>query len=186
MTASASPSAAATDEPGLAESPPLPAMSPEQLANSFRTTHWVLTHQAEGLSHADSLLQPQPRGNCFNWVLGHILASRSGMLELLGQEPIWPEARRARYRRGSAPVTSAEDEDVVDFQEMLADLETSQERLLAGFDALTSDALLAVVDEDNGTTRGGMLAFLFFHEAYHSGQTEQLRQLAGTDDQVIR
>lgn len=179
-------STSTTAEPDLTQAPPLPSMSPEQLSNSFRTTHWVLTQQAKGLSQEDSLQQPQPRGNCFNWVLGHLLVSRSGILELLGQEPIWPEERREAYKRGSAPITSAESHGVQDFQAMLADLDASQDRMLAGFAALTAEDLLAPVGEKGESTLGASLSFLFFHEAYHSGQTEYLRQLAGTDDQVIR
>jgi uncharacterized damage-inducible protein DinB len=34
-------------------------------------------------------------------------------------------------------------------------------------------------------TVGEQLAFLHFHEAYHTGQTEMLRQLAGKNDKVI-
>jgi hypothetical protein len=30
-----------------------------------------------------------------------------------------------------------------------------------------------------------LIAFMYFHETYHTGQTELLRQLAGTDDKVI-
>jgi hypothetical protein len=33
---------------------------------------------------------------------------------------------------------------------------------------------------------GGVLAFLNWHEAYHVGQLELLRQLAGKNDQVIK
>ena len=34
-------------------------------------------------------------------------------------------------------------------------------------------------------TLGERLFFLYFHETYHAGQTEYLRQLAGKDDKVI-
>jgi hypothetical protein len=35
------------------------------------------------------------------------------------------------------------------------------------------------------TTRGARLFFYYFHETYHVGQTELLRQLAGRDDKII-
>ena len=35
------------------------------------------------------------------------------------------------------------------------------------------------------STLGERLFFLYFHETYHVGQTEFLRQLAGKDDKVI-
>jgi hypothetical protein len=34
-------------------------------------------------------------------------------------------------------------------------------------------------------TMGRRLFGLYFHETFHTGQTELLRQLAGTDDKVI-
>ena len=37
----------------------------------------VIKAQTKGLSHADSLLQLPFRGNCLNWVLGHIAGTRS-------------------------------------------------------------------------------------------------------------
>ena len=38
---------------------------------------------------------------------------------------------------------------------------------------------------DRTMTLGQRLFGFYFHETYHTGQTEALRQLAGTDDQVI-
>jgi uncharacterized damage-inducible protein DinB len=35
------------------------------------------------------------------------------------------------------------------------------------------------------TTLGQLIFFLFWHESYHVGQPEYLRQLAGKDDKVI-
>lgn len=39
--------------------------------------YMALQRNTAGLSHEDSLVQPQPAGNCLNWVLGHILAHRN-------------------------------------------------------------------------------------------------------------
>jgi uncharacterized damage-inducible protein DinB len=35
------------------------------------------------------------------------------------------------------------------------------------------------------TTVGQRVFFLYFHESYHVGQTELLRQLAGKNDKII-
>jgi hypothetical protein len=65
----------------------------------------VLT-QAEGLSHADSLLQTPWRVNCFNWTVGHLVAGRNAVLEALGAETVGDPQALARYVTDSDPITA--------------------------------------------------------------------------------
>ena len=44
---------------------------------------------------------------------------------------------------------------------------------------------LAIVDEEKGSTRLDALLGLSWHETYHVGQFEYLRQAAGTDDKIF-
>ena len=37
----------------------------------------AITRNCEGLVHNETLIRPQPKGNCANWVLGHIVHNRS-------------------------------------------------------------------------------------------------------------
>jgi hypothetical protein len=144
----------------------------------------VLGRQTSGLTHADSLLQPAPRGNCLNWIAGHLALHREYMLQDLSLEPEVGEGALLRYARESMPI--AEDgPDVVPFSNLLDILARQQDRL--------ADALASASPEDLGTAAplnaeksvAGHLQFLCWHEAYHVGATELLRQLAGTDDKVI-
>ena len=80
----------------------------QKLIQSFQTTTWLINKQADGLSHEQMLLQLPFRGNCFNWILGHIVTNRDKVLVLLGEEPQFSEAEVARYMRGSDPVVGAE------------------------------------------------------------------------------
>jgi uncharacterized damage-inducible protein DinB len=58
--------------------------------------------------------------------------------------------------------------------------------LAAALPRLTADDLARMVRDHRGEiTLANRLFFLYFHETYHTGQTELLRQLAGTDDKVI-
>lgn len=149
----------------------------------YETNLKVIQMQAKGLTHADSLLQPERRGNCFNWVLGHILAYRNTALELLGEERFWTDEEARRYYYDSEPVISAADPHIYDFGMMMELLETTTEQILAAIDAAPDD-LLSETNE-KGTTIAHRLAFNGWHESYHTGQTEYLRQLAGSDDKVI-
>jgi len=149
-------------------------MDGESLAMLFGVNYHVLKVNTNDLTHEDSLLQPSPGGNCLNWVLGHIIALRNRILQLVGEEPIWNDAQTAAYKRGSPPVTDAT--RARRFEEMLADLDRSQALLMEGLARLSPEALSA---SDAEGTLGEKLAMLQFHEAYHAGQVGFLRRLAG-------
>jgi len=145
----------------------------------------IIKSQTEGLSHADSLLQLPFRGNCLNWVLGHLADNRNTMLRLLGEEAILGEAHARRYGYGSEPVCGDGD-DILTLEQLHATLEQSQSALAARLARTTADELAREVESFLGTTTlGQLIFFLYWHESYHAGQTEYLRQLAGTDDKVI-
>ena len=155
----------------------------KSIKDDLNTNQWVVDHQTDGLSHEDSLLQLPFRGNCLNWVLGHVIESRVTMLERLGEEPPWDEQSRARYRHGSEPVTDGS--DAMSLEQLLSDFKDFGTRIHAGLDKMDESDLDQIIDEESGRTLGQSLHFAAWHEAYHLGQTEYLRQLAGKDDQVI-
>src|SRR5258707_13686376 len=84
-------------------------ISLQELSDAFARNMNVIGRQTAGLTHADSLLQPAMRGNCLNWVLGHIAASRNVILRMLGEEPVLTVEYAERYKRGSEPVLGAEE-----------------------------------------------------------------------------
>jgi uncharacterized damage-inducible protein DinB len=142
----------------------------------------IIKSQTQGLTHADSVLQLPFRGNCLNWVLGHIAASRTTMLQALGEAPILSEAQLKRYGYGSEPVCG-DGEDILTLEQLLTALEQSQEALTASLHKISAEELAREVKSFLGTTTLGQLVFfLYYHETYHTGQTEALRQLAGKDD----
>jgi uncharacterized damage-inducible protein DinB len=95
------------------------------------------------------------------------------------------EAESARYGDGSEPVC-ADGENVIPLQQRLHLLQQSQERIAVALPRLTVEDLARMVRDHRGEiTLANRLLFLYFHETYHTGQTELLRQLAGTGDKVI-
>lgn len=157
----------------------------KELAGAFERDLGIIMAQTKGLSHADSILQPPMRGNCMNWVLGHIVDNRDTVLEQLGQPPLMGEQQRKRYGYGSEPVC-ADGEDVIKLEELLRMLQSSQETIAAVLGRITAEELAKEVKSFYGNTSlGSFLFFLCWHETYHLGQTEILRQLAGTNDKVI-
>ena len=69
-------------------------ITPVQLAEAFERNVSIAQMQAKDLTHEDSLLQPPFRGNCLNWVLGHMLSNRDAILGWLGEAPVGGERGR--------------------------------------------------------------------------------------------
>ncbi len=161
-------------------------MNAKDIIDTFNRNTNVTKRQAEGLTHADSVLQASFRANCFNWVLGHMVFYRDVVLTRLGQDSIIPASYEGRYGHGSDPVT-ADGDDVANFQDLLSQLDATNAALATALE--NGDEKLASVYEvnDDGSERtfADMVGFLAWHDAYHTGQLELLRQLAGTDDHVI-
>lgn len=158
------------------------ASTPKQLAREFRLNLNVINLQVKGLSHEDSLRQPPFRGNCLNWILGHVVTNRMNVHSAAGLPMPWDTSAYARYQRESDPIIAAE--DALPLEQILADIAASQEMLLSWLSQVP-DAELDVVAAGQERTVAEQLSFYSWHETYHVGQTELLRQLTGVDDKVI-
>ena len=151
-------------------------MGAKILQLQFAISYRALVANLDEIDHEDSLRQPQPGGNCLNWVVGHLVGTREAALSLLGESAVRTEAEVERFRRGSDPVLGAD--DAMDFDKMRADLATSQERLIRGLGKLTAEDLNKVEGEQTVAER---LALLSFHESYHVGQAGVLRRMTGRE-----
>jgi len=156
----------------------------QTLTTQYGYTAFTFTANLKGLTDADALHQPDPGGNCLNWVAGHIVGSRAGTLAVLGQELTFPADKYDRYQRGSEPVTN-EQEGTVPLSEIVADFASTQDSLQVGLAALTDEKLAAEAPfspgNDENETVGSLMAGLVFHEAYHIGQLGVLRRMAGEE-----
>lgn len=156
----------------------------ETLTQKFQLTSYIIHRQTEGITNADSVIQPPVRGNCMNWILGHILDERDYVLGLLGAEPVFDEITRELYRRESSPITSLE--DGLPFDQLMKKLDLSQERIEIGLKAITEERLAETGTAGSHTDQvGALIAYIHWHETYHTGQFELLRQFAGKNDKVI-
>jgi len=146
----------------------------EELIQAYETNTWLIGLLTEGLTHDESLLQPPFPTNCVNWILGHILVSRTESVQLCGGEP-WNEILIDRYKSGSQPIRDGDD-DILHLDDLIKDLQTSQPTLSSLLVELGDDDLDEVVE----TARGGKprwqhIRGLHWHETYHMGQLELLR-----------
>lgn len=158
---------------------------PEVLAGIFPRNQWVIGEQTKGLTHADSLLQPATRGNCLNFVLGHMLANRDVVLKALDLPPMMTEEQTRRYGYGADPVLE-DSPEIIPLEGLIVLLEKSAELLVEKIKPLSPEELVKEVKlGQSAATLGERIEFFGWHDTYHVGQTEYLRQLAGTNDKVI-
>ena len=119
-----------------------------------------------------------------NWLLGHILSSRSYPLNLLGEAQVWDEESRARYRDGSSPIGAA-GPGVCASRELMALFEVSQNRLVAGLGRVPAERL----GEPSGYAGNSVLdslLYFHFHETYHVGQMTMVAELLGKPAKYLR
>lgn len=156
---------------------------PASIIETLKRNQWIVQAQTDGLSHADSLLQLPFRGNCLNWVLGHLAVHRDEMLENLGGTAVVSADDGAPYGRKSQPLLS--DERALTLENLLGALAEQVEQLSACLEQSSPEALAKIINEERGYTLGEHIEFYLWHDTYHVGQLEYLRQLAGKDDSII-
>jgi len=135
---------------------------------------------AEGLTHAQSLIQPPAGWNCMNWIVGHIACYRNRILGILDLPPTLDPAIAGRYPRDSAPVLGDEP-GIGQLADLVAAIEASQSGIEAGLAALTGARADEAITLGSFTmSRTDFMVFYMRHEAYHTGQLEFLSALAKT------
>ena len=158
----------------------------EVFRSNARTTHKVVRLNVEGLTQQDSLIQPAPAGNCLNWVMGHLVYVYDQLLPLLGQKPVAEPDAVKRYARGTAPLTNPS--GALQLDDLMRSWDEASKRIDAGLTSLTLHALDAHVSfspsNNPEETLRSLLATVFFHQAYHAGQTGILRRIAGKDGAI--
>lgn len=111
------------------------------------------------------------------------MTSRDEVLTLLGEAPALTEAEASLYRRGAEPITSGE--GAVPLERLFQALDEAQERLAAALPQASPEQLSKIFNEERQQTVGDRIAGLHWHETYHTGQLDILRQLAGKNDAVL-
>ena len=157
----------------------------EQLAEGYALNLRLIQMQTEDLNHADSLTQTPYNINCLNWVLGHIAVGRDSVLRLVGEDPLLSEIETSRYKTETNPITE-DGVDVIRLDKLLEILATGQERINAGFVRLTDEELTREIQVGERQVQlATRLHGFYFHDTYHTGQTDLLRQVAGANDKII-
>ena len=145
----------------------------------------LIKRQTEGLSHADSLIQTPYNINSLNWVIGHIAVNRDNVFRTLGIEPLLTEAQTQRYITNSEPVRK-DGPEILKMEELLEVLDRGQQLIENELKKLTPESLAREIEiGERRVSLGSRLFGLYFHDTYHTGQTDLLRQVAGKNDKLI-
>ncbi|MCY3935797.1 MAG: DinB family protein [Chloroflexi bacterium] len=155
----------------------------EFMVGGLDRTAFVVNAQLDGLTHEDCLLQLPFRGNCANWVLGHIISSRSSMIQRITGESYWDDDVNSLYKFNSEPITDGE--NALHLDHLLEHLQNSAEALKSAIQGASREQLETIWNEERQSSVLDFLLFMTWHEGYHAGQFEYLRQLAGKNDKVI-
>lgn len=156
-----------------------------RLAKALGRNAAIIGMQTAGLSHEDSLLQTAYNINCLNWTLGHMLVYRGRVLTIAGGQAPFTDGDLDRYLRESEPITE-DGPGVWPLPNLVDAIAASQEMIDEVIGQLTDEDFAAKSEVDGRmVTLSGRLFFSFWHDTYHTGQTEILRQVAGTEDKII-
>lgn len=148
-----------------------------QYINHIRLIDRIVKGKTEGLTHADSMCQLPFPGNCLNWNLGHILVYRMQYLGVIDGVSKPDPAEFAIYGGGSDPLTDSA--KAIPLETLMTRLEESSALVIAALESMPPEKLATIHDAEKGTTIDDRLQFyVIFHEAYHVGQMELLRELA--------
>lgn len=145
----------------------------------------IIKEQINGVSNSEMLIQPPNGGNCMLWTLGHLTDSLLSILVFLGGEKLQELADLSRFKRGSEPILGHET-GLMTASELMEAYETLHQAVIEKLAPMTA----AEFDEEipgfgRPARRGWMLFFMEFHHAYHIGQLELLRNLAGHTEKII-
>jgi hypothetical protein len=161
-------------------------MHAKTIAYQFGLCSHVLERNIAGVSHEESLISPQPAGNCLNWTVGHLTRTRDRALGLLGQKPLFPLHEFDAYDdNGGVPFRP---ETAIPFDELKRRFKAIQEPLVNGLNRLSPEVMdkpapFSPTGNPNETF-GSLFAAFAFHEAYHVGQTGILRRIVGREGVV--
>ena len=155
----------------------------QALANAFSISQTALMGNIEGISHEESLFQPKEKGNCINWIAGHILSSRGGLLQMLGEQAFLSDEEKTPYSRGSAGIKSGD--TCCTIERIVEGIQTTGPLIVSKLKKTPDSELYEELDPSSFPvpveypSKGTLISILLFHEGYHNGQIGLIRRVLG-------
>lgn len=164
----------------------------DSLVMGFQVTQRTLEANLDGIGQEESVRLPPGGGSSVNWIAGHVLSSRSSLLEQLpsGGKSFLSGEEAELYRRGTK-ATGAEGA-CVPMERLLEGIKTTGATLTEKLQSLSEQDLEAEIDPKKIPARlekpnlGAFLTFRLYHEAYHAGQLGLARRMLGKPSGIGR
>ena len=149
----------------------------KNISGMFRTNTDIVNKAIADVNPEDWFRKPGEDSNHLMWLVGHVVVHRGLVLKTLGSQ--WDSSWASLFTRGSERVDDAEYPTVDEMRNAWSQI---SEQLKAALreppeDVLTRDAAEGVPSFDKKVS--GTVAFLAFHDAYHTGQLSFLRKWLG-------
>jgi hypothetical protein len=160
-------------------------ITPKEYQSMLEGNLELIKEQIKDVSDSEMLIQPPNGGNCMLWTLGHLTESLIPILRFLDGKKPEGLTDLSRFERGSEPILGPE-AGLMTASELMTAYEVLHQAVLEKLEPMTD----ADFDEEvpgfgRPARRGWMLFFMEFHHAYHIGQLELLRNLAGHTEKII-
>lgn len=140
-------------------------MTATELQSALKRNLDLIKRDTAGISD-ENALKRMGQGSSLNWVVGHILSSRTRIMDFLGVQAdgINGEELRALYGRETKPDATKD----IPLSQLLTLLDGTQQTIS---DAIAQADLSKVTESPFGTKPlGDLVNFLAWHEGYHAGQ----------------
>lgn len=152
---------------------------PKIIAEEYAFHTWLAHHILDGITHEESLLQLPFETNSLNWTLGHIAANRSHALEAAQVEHTWKDEVRALYHTGTPNIKPGD--RAIQIGTLLAYLDESARLLQAKLETVSEVWMKENFTNYRGEkTREAHLTSFHWHEGFHIGQLEALKDFVLT------
>jgi uncharacterized damage-inducible protein DinB len=154
-------------------------LTADDLIHQFQFNQMTLLRILADVSQEESLRELQPDVNSINWIVGHLLATRAGMLAEMGAEPHWSKAQSLRYAPRPKGWTVAQAMDISELKQACVDSLQRIESALRVFESSFSQPSKRLPHLPQGGTMGDRIGTFVCHEEYHVGQIGLIRRLLG-------
>lgn len=149
----------------------------KNISGIYRANTDIISKAIADVRPEDWFRKPGDDSNHLMWLLGHVIVHRGLVLKNLGNQ--WDGSWEPLFKRGSERVDDAEYPSI---NEMRAAWSQISEQLKTALREAPEDVLSKPLPEELPSfdhKLSGLVAFLAFHDAYHTGQISFLRKWLG-------
>ena len=154
------------------------------LIEEYAFHNWLVHHILEGIDHEESLLKLPFESNSANWILGHIVTNRSHVLEVLGVTHLWQEEVRELYHTGTHNIGPGD--KAMRLETLLKYMDDSTRMIRRALEPVSEGWLAESFTNYRGEkTREAHLSGFHWHEGFHIGQLEMLKDFVLSTRKVL-